>query len=464
MSDLVDIVMPALGPSMQTGRLVRWLVSAGDHVAAGDVIGEVESASATMEVEADDDGIIVSLLFTAGADGIQVNAPIARMRLEHGAGVAAAGGADGEPAPGRAAMMEAAPCKSGSGDDAATDLAGGTPQLGGTSAARYITQTMMEALRDAIAEEMRRDPDVFLIGEAVAQDAGSCTVSEGLLDEFGPRRVVDMPEGLQALTGMSIGAAYAGLKPVVDVGNWSLGLQALDHVINSAAKVHLMSGGTLAVPIVFRGTNGAAGRLGAQHSQCLSAWLAHVPGLKVVAPSSPADAKALMVAAIRDPGPVAVLETEELYFQSGSVPCGSEAPSLIGKARVVVEGGDVTIVSYARGVHTALEAASLLDRDGIGTEVIDLRTLRPLDFDCIIASLCKTGRLVVVEDAWPVCSIGSEICARAAIDGFDLLVAPPQKVSAVDAPMPYAENLERMALPDGERVAAIARRLCSDAS
>jgi pyruvate dehydrogenase E1 component beta subunit len=322
-----------------------------------------------------------------------------------------------------------------------------------------VTQTMREALRDAMAEEMRRDKDVFLMGEEVAQYQGAYKISQNLLEEFGDRRVIDTPITEQGFAGIGVGAAMAGLKPIVEFMTWNFAMQAIDQIINSAAKTLYMSGGQMGCPIVFRGPNGAAARVAAQHSQCYSAWYAHVPGLKVVAPSNPADAKALLKAAIRDPNPVLVLEHEILYGTSGPVPKG-EWIVPIGKARIARAGSHVTIVSFARGVVYALEAAEQLASDGIEAEVIDLRTLRPLDLETVIGSVRKTSRLVTVEEAWPVCSVGSEICAQVTMQAFDYLDAPPAKVAGADVPMPYAANLERLALPTAAQVVEAAKAVC----
>ena len=319
---------------------------------------------------------------------------------------------------------------------------------------------MREALRDAMAEEMRRDPDVFLMGEEVAQYQGAYKVSQGLLDEFGENRVIDTPITEQGFAGVGVGAAMAGLKPIVEFMTWNFAMQAIDQIINSAAKTLYMSGGQMRAPIVFRGPNGAAARVAAQHRQYYSAWYAHVPGLKLVAPSNPADAKGLLKAAIRDPNPVFVLENEILYGTSGEVPKGDDWVVPIGKARIARAGHHVTIVSFARGVLYALEAAEQLAEDGIDAEVIDLRSLRPLDYETVFASVRKTNRLVTVEEAWPVCSIGAEICAHVAIDAFDYLDAPPAKISGADVPMPYAANLERLALPTAAQVVEAVKGSC----
>jgi pyruvate dehydrogenase E1 component beta subunit len=319
---------------------------------------------------------------------------------------------------------------------------------------------MREALRDAMAEEMRRDGDVFLMGEEVAQYQGAYKISQGLLEEFGPKRVIDTPITEQGFAGIGVGAAMAGLKPIVEFMTWNFAMQAIDQIINSAAKTLYMAGGKLGCPIVFRGPNGAAARVAAQHSQCYSAWYAHVPGLKVVCPSNAADAKGLMKAAIRDPNPVLVLENEILYGTSGPVPKSADWIVPIGKAKVVREGRHCTVVSFARGMQYALAAADVLAKDGIECEVIDLRSLRPLDMPTVIESIKKTNRLVTVEEAWPVCSIGSELCAQAAIQAFDYLDAPPAKVTGADVPMPYAANLEKLALPSNDQVVAAVMAVC----
>ena len=317
-----------------------------------------------------------------------------------------------------------------------------------------VTLTVREALRDAMAEEMRRDPDVFLMGEEVAQYQGAYKVSQGLLQEFGDKRVIDTPITEQGFAGVGVGAAFGGLKPIVEFMTWNFAMQAIDQIVNSAAKTHYMSGGSMRAPVVFRGPNGAAARVAAQHSQCYSAWYAHVPGMKVIAPFTPADAKGLLKSAIRDPNPIIFLENELLYGSHGPVPKVDDWLVPIGKARIARPGRDATIVSFARGMIYALEAAEALAKDGIEVEVIDLRTLRPLDLETVLASVRKTNRIVTVEEAWPVCSVGSEICAQVAMQAFDHLDAPPAKVSGADVPMPYAANLEKLALPSTERVIA----------
>ena len=441
-----EILMPALSPTMEEGKLAKWLVTEGQAIKPGDIIAEIETDKATMEVEAVDEGKVSKLLVAEGTEGVKVNTPIAML---DGDGTGASD-TDSKPAPegtrqsdGRASYADIKPMPATPPTRAAgPEIAPGT---------ETTNQTMREALRDAMAEEMRRDPDVFLMGEEVAQYQGAYKISQGLLDEFGPKRVIDTPITEQGFAGVGVGAGMAGLKPIVEFMTWNFAMQAIDQIINSAAKTLYMSGGQLGCPIVFRGPNGAAARVAAQHSQCYSAWYAHIPGLKVVAPSNPADAKGLLKAAIRDPNPVLVLENEILYGTSGPVPKG-EWVVPIGKARIARAGTQVTIVSFARGMHYALDAAEQLAKDGVEAEVIDLRSLRPLDLETIIASVKKTNRLVTVEEAWPVCSVGSEICAQVAIQAFDYLDAPPAKVSGADVPMPYAANLERLALPNAQHV------------
>jgi len=451
----IEILMPALSPTMEEGKLAKWLVAEGQQVKPGDIIAEIETDKATMEVEAVDEGKVSKLLVPEGTEGVKVNTPIAVLDGEGGplkkappAPVAAP-----PPPPQSAKRGEAPPAKAAAvapptERPVEPEIAAGT---------ETANQTMREALRDAMAEEMRRDKDVFLIGEEVAQYQGAYKISQGLLDEFGPRRVIDTPITEQGFTGIGVGAAMAGLKPIVEFMTWNFAMQAIDQIINSAAKTLYMSGGQMGCSIVFRGPNGAAARVAAQHSQCYSAWYAQVPGLKVVAPSNPADAKGLLKSAIRDPNPVLVLENEILYGASGPVPKVEDWIVPIGKARIARPGSHVTIVSFARGMTYALEAAEELAGEGIEAEVIDLRSLRPLDLETIIASVQKTNRLVTVEEAWPVCSVGSEICARVAIEAFDYLDAPPAKVAGADVPMPYAANLERLALPSVQHVIEAAK-------
>ena len=463
-----EILMPALSPTMEEGKLAKWLIAEGQEVKAGDVIAEIETDKATMEVEAVDEGKVSKLLVAEGTEGVKVNTPIAVLDGEAPASVKSATGSPpprGEGlgvggTPTLAVLQSPPPQPSltrGEGVPSAPTARGATPEL--ALSTETVTQTMREALRDAMAEEMRRDPDVFLMGEEVAQYQGAYKISQGLLDEFGPKRVIDTPITEQGFAGVGVGAAFAGLKPIVEFMTWNFAMQAIDQIVNSAAKTLYMSGGQLGCPIVFRGPNGAAARVAAQHSQCYSAWYAHVPGMKVVAPSNPADAKGLLKSAIRDRNPVLVLENEMLYGVSGPVPKGDDWIVPIGKARIARAGSHVTIVSFARGMVYALDAAEQLAKEGIEAEVIDLRSLRPLDLETIIESVKKTNRLVTVEEAWPVCSVGSEICAQVAMQAFDHLDAPPAKVSGADVPMPYAANLERLALPHTEQVVEAVKRV-----
>ena len=460
-----QILMPALSPTMEEGKLAKWLVQEGSRIKPGDILAEIETDKATMEVESVEDGVIQKLLIEAGTEKVKVNTPIAIIQADgEAAGMTRSNGASGSPnagvrpmgltpSPPPSLMPQAAPA-------AMPRPAVHSPQAEPAHAGETITQTMREALRDAMAEEMRRDPDVFLMGEEVAQYQGAYKISQGLLEEFGPKRVIDTPITEQGFAGVGVGAAMAGLKPIVEFMTWNFGMQAIDQIINSAAKTLYMSGGQMGSPIVFRGPNGAAARVGAQHSQCFSSWYAHVPGLKVVCPSNAADAKGLLKSAIRDPNPVLVLENELLYGTSCPVPKGTDWLVPIGKARIARPGQHVTVVSFARGMQYALAAADILAKDGIEAEVIDLRSLRPIDWETIIASIKRTNRLVTVEEAWPTCSIGSEICAQAAIQAFDYLDAPPGKVSGADVPMPYAANLEKLALPNAEQVVAAVKAVC----
>jgi pyruvate dehydrogenase E1 component beta subunit len=451
-----EILMPALSPTMEEGKLAKWLVAEGQTVKAGDIIAEIETDKATMEVEAVDEGKVSKLLVAEGTEGVKVNTPIALLDGEAAAPAAKSAPVSPSPLVGEGR---------GGGDRRTSPVVAPptpypSPQGGGELAGvQTVTQTMREALRDAMAEEMRRDKDVFLMGEEVAQYQGAYKISQGLLDEFGDKRVIDTPITEQGFAGIGVGAAFAGLKPIVEFMTWNFAMQAIDQIVNSAAKTLYMSGGQMGCPIVFRGPNGAAARVAAQHSQCYSAWYAHVPGMKVVAPSNPADAKGLLKAAIRDPNPVLVLENEVLYGTSGPVPKGDWVVP-IGKARIARAGAHVTIVSFARGMVHALDAAEQLAKDGIEAEVIDLRTLRPLDLETVLESVKKTNRLVTVEEAWPVCSVGSEICAQVAMQAFDYLDAPPAKVSGADVPMPYAANLEKLALPSTQQVVEAVKAVC----
>jgi pyruvate dehydrogenase E1 component beta subunit len=481
-----QILMPALSPTMEEGRLAKWLIKPGDMVKSGMVIAEIETDKATMEVEAVDEGRVGELLVAAGTSGVKVNTPIATI-IGEGAGhspapmhvpayppppiytpppVIAPAPAYVPPAyvPAPTILPVSAPIAPRVTTPPPAYANSSPVQPAVPTANRLvgetITQTMREALRDAMAEEMRANPNVLLMGEEVAQYQGAYKVSQGLLEEFGAKRVIDTPITEQGFAGIGVGAALAGLNPIVEFMTWNFAMQAIDQIINSAAKTLYMSGGQMGCPIVFRGPNGAASRVGAQHSQCFSAWYAHVPGLKVVCPSNPADAKGLLKAAIRDPNPVLVLENEMLYGLSGEVPRDANWTVPIGKARIARVGHHVTIVSFARGMQYALEAAKTLEADGIDAEVIDLRTLRPIDWETIIASVKKTNRLVTVEEAWPTCSVGSEICAQVAIQAFDYLDAPPAKVSGADVPMPYAANLEKLALPTAADVVAAVKKVC----
>jgi pyruvate dehydrogenase E1 component beta subunit len=443
-----EILMPALSPTMEEGKLAKWLVTEGAKVRSGDVIAEIETDKATMEVEAVDEGTVDRLLVAAGTEGVKVNTPIALLRGDGEAATAAppAMSAGAMPTPTPRAETVAAPA-----------VVSSAPEPEVPAGTEMVTTTVREALRDAMAEEMRRDPDVFLMGEEVAQYQGAYKVSQGLLDEFGARRVIDTPITEYGFAGVGTGAAMAGLKPIVEFMTWNFAMQAIDHIINSAAKTLYMSGGQMRCPIVFRGPNGAAARVAAQHSQDYSAWYAHVPGLKVVAPFTAADAKGLLKSAIRDPNPVVFLENEILYGTNGPVPKVDDWLVPIGRAKVVRPGRHVTIVSFSRGMTYALAAADELATEGIEAEVIDLRTLRPLDMATVIESVKRTNRIVTVEESYPVCSIGSEICARVALEAFDWLDAPPTKVTGEDVPMPYAANLEKLALPNAAKVVAAVR-------
>jgi pyruvate dehydrogenase E1 component beta subunit len=462
----IEILMPALSPTMEDGTLAKWHVKEGDAVKTGDVIAEIETDKATMEVEAVDDGTVGKILVPEGTEHVKVNAPIATL-LTDGEAVEVPipspprggdGGATASAPPisldlgEREPEVEQAP--------AGPQTAPAEPEPEAAPAAEMVTMTVREALRDAMAEEMRADDRVFVMGEEVAQYQGAYKVTQGLLQEFGPRRVVDTPITEYGFAGVGVGAAFAGLKPIVEFMTWNFALQAIDHIVNSAAKTLYMSGGQMHCPIVFRGPNGAAARVAAQHSQDFSSWYASVPGLKVIAPYTAADAKGLLKAAIRDPSPVIFLENEILYGQSFEVPKGEDFIVPIGKARIARDGTDVTIVSYSRGLAYALDAAKRLAEDGIEAEVVDLRTLRPLDIDTVVASVKKTNRIVTVEEGWPVCSIGTEISARVALEAFDYLDAPPVKIAGADVPMPYAANLERVALPSVEEVVKAAKSVC----
>ncbi|MCE7997807.1 MAG: pyruvate dehydrogenase complex E1 component subunit beta [Rhodobiaceae bacterium] len=450
----IEILMPALSPTMEEGTLAKWLVKEGDEVRSGDLIAEIETDKATMELEAVDEGRIGKLVVAEGTENVPVNDLIAVLLLE-GEDATAIGSASSSTKTEEAAAPATEVSENtsaGTAPEPVTAVVASDPEIpDGTD---MQSTTVREALRDAMAEEMRSDETVFVMGEEVAEYQGAYKVTQGLLDEFGPRRVVDTPITEHGFAGLASGAAMAGLKPIVEFMTFNFAMQAIDHIINSAAKTRYMSGGQMACPIVFRGPNGPAARVGAQHSQDYSAWYAHVPGLKVVAPYSAADAKGLLKAAIRDPNPVVFLENEILYGQSFDVPDTDDWVVPIGKAKILREGADVTIVSFSMGLRYALDAADKLAEEGINAEVIDLRSLRPLDTETIVASVQKTNRLVVVEETWPICGIGSEIAAQVQEKAFDYLDAPIMRVSGKDVPMPYAANLEKLALPSAPEVVA----------
>jgi pyruvate dehydrogenase E1 component beta subunit len=444
-----EILMPALSPTMEKGNLAKWLKKEGDTVKSGDVIAEIETDKATMEVEAVDEGTLGRILVPAGTNDVAVNTPIAMILAD---GEDASSLKDGKPAsapvpkPADAAPAAAPAAKAEApAPTAAAKPAALEPEV--PEGTELVTMTMREALRDAMAEEMRRDPDVFVMGEEVAEYQGAYKVTQGLLDEFGARRVIDTPITEHGFAGVGIGAAFDGLKPVVEFMTFNFAMQAMDQLINSAAKTRYMSGGQVQVSIVFRGPNGAASRVAAQHSQDYSSWYSHIPGLKVIAPSNAADAKGLLKAAIRDPNPVIFLENEILYGHSSPVPKLDDYVLPIGRARVVRPGKDVTIVAWSMGMSYALKAAEELAKDGIDAEVIDLRTIKPMDTATIIESLKKTGRVVTVEEGWKQSGVGSEIAARLMEEAFDYLDAPVLRVCGKDVPMPYAANLEKLALP-----------------
>src|ERR1700757_1204723 len=463
----IQVLMPALSPTMEKGNLAKWLKKEGDTIKSGDVIAEIETDKATMEVEATDEGKLGKILIPEGTADVAVNTPIATI-LADGESVADLGKAPAPKAPEKAAEAPApAPAKAGAptleggekkGPAAPQVVAEPDPEV--PAGTEMITQTIREALRDAMAEEMRRDPDVFLMGEEVAEYQGAYKVSQGLLQEFGAKRVIDTPITEHGFAGVGVGAAMAGLRPIVEFMTFNFAMQAIDQIINSAAKTLYMSGGQMGCSIVFRGPNGAAARVAAQHSQDYAAWYSQIPGLKVIAPFSAADYKGLLKAAIRDPNPVIFLENEVLYGHTGEVPKLDDYVVPIGKARVGRKGKDVTIVSWSMGMSYALKAADELAKEGIEAEVIDLRTLRPLDTDTIVASVKKTGRAVTVEEGWQQNGVGAEICARIMEHAFDYLDAPVLRVSGKDVPMPYAANLEKLALPSAAEVVAAAKTVC----
>jgi pyruvate dehydrogenase E1 component beta subunit len=457
-----QVLMPALSPTMTEGKLSKWLKAKGDAVKAGDILAEIETDKATMEVEAVDEGVLEQILVPEGTENVAVNTPIAVLRGEdEAAGAAPVAAAAPKPEAKAEApktegpKAEAKPQAHAPAKPVAVPQAA-EPEYSGPTA----TQTVREALRDAMAEEMRRDDKVFLMGEEVAEYQGAYKVSQGLLEEFGPSRVIDTPITEHGFAGLGVGAAFSGLKPIVEFMTFNFSMQAIDQIVNSAAKTNYMSGGQMGSPIVFRGPNGAASRVAAQHSQCYASWYAHIPGLKVVAPWSAADAKGLLKSAIRDPNPVIFLENEMLYGQSFEVPQDKDWIVPIGKAKVVRPGNQVTITAFSRMVGVALEAAELLAKEGIDAEVIDLRTIRPLDTATIVASVQKTNRMVSVEEGWPFAGIGSEMAAVIMEQAFDYLDAPVARVAGVDVPMPYAANLEKLALPQAAQIADAAKQVC----
>lgn len=453
----IQVLMPALSPTMTEGTIAKWLKQVGDPIESGDVICEIETDKATMEVEAVEEGVLGKILVEEGTEGVLVNHPIAVI-LEEGEDASAADNV-GSAAPIAMAtepVAEEAPQPAQVAAPAAQAVSAPEPEYTGSR----TNMTIREALRDAMAEEMRTDERVFLMGEEVAQYQGAYKVSQGLLDEFGDKRVIDTPITEHGFAGLGIGAAFGGLKPIVEFMTFNFAVQALDQIINSAAKTRYMSGGQMSAPMVFRGPNGAAARVGAQHSQCYAAWYAHVPGLKVVAPWSGEDAKGLLKAAIRDENPVVVLENEMLYGQTFDVPDDPDYVVPIGKAKIERVGSDVTITAYSISVGLALEAAEQLSKEGIEAEVINLRSVRPLDTETIVKSVQKTNRLVNVEESWPTCGIGAEISARIMEEAFDYLDAPVKRISCEDVPMPYAANLEVLALPKPPQIVEAAKSVC----
>ncbi|MFE1602047.1 pyruvate dehydrogenase complex E1 component subunit beta [Methylobacterium sp. ID0610] len=484
-----DILMPALSPTMEQGKLAKWLKKEGDPVKAGDILAEIETDKATMEVEAVDEGVLAKILIADGTDNVAVNTPIAVL-AEEGEDVSAASKGSGK---GPAQEPARSPAKKPNGQDAPTPDMKAEGQAGTAAPAaktgedapvapaapaaitsrsadtamaeipegtEMVTQTVREALRDAMAEEMRRDEAVFVMGEEVAEYQGAYKITQGLLQEFGARRVVDTPITEHGFAGVGVGAAFTGLRPIVEFMTFNFAMQAIDQIINSAAKTLYMSGGQLGCPIVFRGPNGAAARVAAQHSHDYAAWYSNVPGLKVVMPYTASDAKGLLKSAIRDPNPVIFLENEILYGQSFPVPKLDDFLVPIGKAKVHREGSDVTIVSFGIGMTYALKAAHELAEQGIGAEVIDLRTIRPMDSETVVESVRKTGRCITVEEGFPQSGVGAEIAARLMVDAFDYLDAPVLRITGKDVPMPYAANLEKLALPTVAEVIEAAKAVC----
>ena len=467
---MTDVLMPALSPTMEEGTLAKWHVKVGDSVKSGDVIAEIETDKATMEVEAVDEGTVEALLVPEGAEEVKVNTPIARLSGEAGAappppqpsapkadGPQSRAEASGDPER-KPPELDARPRPEGEGAAPVTPAQPlKDPEL--PQGVQLVKVTVRDALRDAMAEEMRRDPAVFLMGEEVAQYQGAYKVSRGLLEEFGDKRVVDTPITEYGFTGLGVGAGMAGLKPIVEFMTFNFAMQAIDHIVNSAAKTLYMSGGQVKTSIVFRGPNGAAARVAAQHSQDYAAWYGHVPGLKVIAPYDSADAKGLLKAAIRDPNPVVFLEHEMLYGQEFDVPEGIDWVLPIGKAKVRREGSGVTLVAYSRMVGFCLKAAEELAAEGIEAEVVDLRTIRPMDWETVVESVKKTNRLVTVEEGWGPMGVGAEVIARVLEHAFDYLDAPPARVHQEDVPLPYAANLEALSMPSVEKIVKAAKQV-----
>ncbi|MDP2358834.1 MAG: pyruvate dehydrogenase complex E1 component subunit beta [Beijerinckiaceae bacterium] len=457
-----NVLMPALSPTMEQGKLAKWLKKEGDTIKSGDVIAEIETDKATMEVEAVDEGVLAKILIPDGTDNVAVNTPIAVIAAE-GEDVSAAAA----PAPAAPASKAPEQPKEADGEkpvsvaktesDAPIPASEIPPSPEVPEGTAMVMMTVREALRDAMAEEMRRDGDVFVMGEEVAEYQGAYKVTQGLLQEFGPKRVVDTPITEHGFAGLGVGAAFAGLKPIVEFMTFNFAMQAIDQIVNSAAKTLYMSGGQMGCPIVFRGPNGAAARVAAQHSQDFAAWYSSIPGLTVVAPYSAADAKGLLKSAIRNPNPIVFLENEILYGQQFEVPQMEDFLVPIGKARVHRQGKDVTLVTYSIGMTYAIKAAAELEKEGIDVEIIDLRTLRPMDTDTIIRSVMKTGRCVTIDEGYPQCGMGAEIATRIMEHAFDYLDAPVKRVTGKDVPMPYAANLEKLALPSVAEVVAAAK-------
>ncbi len=446
----IELKMPALSPTMEEGTLAKWLVKEGDSVSTGDILAEIETDKATMEFEAIDEGVIASILVAEGTDGVKVGTVIALIA-----------GEDEEAAPKSSEPATPAPVAAPALSATVTKAAPAAMHVATEYSGPMKSVTVREALRDAMAEEMRREGNVFVMGEEVAEYQGAYKVTQGLLEEFGADRVIDTPITEYGFAGIGTGAAMGGLRPVIEFMTFNFAMQAIDHIINSAAKTNYMSGGQMRCPIVFRGPNGAASRVGAQHSQNYAPWYASVPGLIVISPYDAADAKGLLKAAIRCEDPVVFLENELLYGRSFDVPDDADHILPIGKARIMREGSDITIVSYSIGVGLALEAAETLAGEGIDAEVIDLRTIRPLDKAAVLTSLAKTNHLVIAEEGWPTCSVGSEIIAICMEEGFDNLDAPVVRVTNEDVPMPYAANLEKLALLNADKIVAACRKTLS---